>query len=500
MDDKVILKMENITKAFPGVKALNKVNFQLQKGEVHALVGENGAGKSTLMKCLIGIYKPTEGKIWYDGNYIEELDTRKALNIGISMIHQELSPIEHRTISENIWLGREPKTAIGLIDYKKMHEMTEQILKVVDLEENPRQIMKNLTVAKVQMIEIAKAISYDAKIIIMDEPTSALTEKEALQLFGIIKKLKEKGHSAIYISHKLDEIYTICDNVTVFRDGELIGSSAIKDLAVEEMIRMMVGREVNNLFPKQDCKIGEAVLEVQNLSSKGAFQDVSFVAKKGEILGFAGLVGSGRSQIMEAIFGVRKIHRGEIYISGKQVDVKNPVEAIRNKIAFLTEDRRTTGIFPMLSVRYNTICSNISRYRKKSGFLSYKKMNEDVEQYIQSIRIKTPSAGTAIQNLSGGNQQKVLIARWLLTSPEILILDEPTRGIDVGAKAEIYNLISMLAAQGKCIIMISSELPEIIGMSDRVVVMHEGKKSGELCKGELDQETLMMYATGKMSN
>ncbi len=496
METREILRMENITKTFPGVRALKSVNFKLNSGEVHALVGENGAGKSTLMKCLIGIQPPTEGSIWYDGKTISHYDTEKALKMGISMIHQELSPIEHRTVSENIWLGREPVNRLGLIDYKKMHEMTEEILRVVDLNEKPTQLMKNLTVAKIQMIEIAKAISYDAKIIIMDEPTSALTDKEVAQLYTIIRRLKSENRSIIYISHKLDEIYEICDKVTVFRDGELIGSRDIKDIQVDEMIRMMVGREVSNLYPKKECQKGEVILEVENLSDGKEFFDVNFKAHRGEILGFAGLVGSGRTQIMETIFGARHKAGGSVKIKGREVDIKTPVDAIANGLALLTEDRRQTGIFPMLTVHYNTICSNIDKY-VKSGFLDYGMMDKDVEEYIKSINIKTPSSKALIQNLSGGNQQKVLIARWLLTQPDILILDEPTRGIDVGAKAEIYNLISELAAQGKCVIMISSELPEIIGMSDRVIVMHEGRISGELAREELDQEYLMTFATGK---
>ncbi len=496
MEVKEILKMEKITKTFPGVKALKAVDFTLRKGEVHALVGENGAGKSTLMKCLIGIHPQTSGKIWYDGRYIEHYNTEKALKFGISMIHQELSPIEHRTISDNIWLGREPKNRFGFIDYKQMHKQTKEILDMIDLDEDPKEIMKNLTVAKVQMIEIAKAISYDSKIIIMDEPTSALTTKETKQLYKIIRRLKAEGRSIIYISHKLDEIYEICEWVTVFRDGNLIGSKSIKDIKIDEMIKMMVGREVTNLYPRGQHEIGEVMLEVENLSNPRDFRNISFKAHKGEILGFAGLVGSGRTQIMEAIFGARMKTSGVIKIKGKKVDIKTPVDAIKNGLAFLTEDRRDTGIFPMLSVHYNIVCSHMNSYKNKLGFIDAKLMDKDVADYIESVSIKTPTSKTKIENLSGGNQQKVLIARWLLTSPEILILDEPTRGIDVGAKAEIYSLIYNLAASGKCVIMISSELPEIIGMSDRVIVMHEGDISGELMRDELDQETLVTYATG----
>lgn len=498
MEDLTLLKMESITKEFPGVKALKGVDFTLKKGEVHALIGENGAGKSTLMKCLIGIQHQTSGSIWYDGEYRKPYDTKQALAMGISMIHQELSPVENRTISENIWLGREPKNKIGFIDYKKMDNMTKEVLESIELSENPRELMKNLTVAKIQMIEIAKAISYDAKIIIMDEPTSALTDREVEQLYKVIRRLKSEGRSIVYISHKLDEIYTICDNVTVFRDGELIGSRSIDNIQIDEMISMMVGREVSNLYPKENVEKGDVILEVDNFSDGKNFKDISFKAYKGEILGFAGLVGSGRTQIMEALFGARNKTAGVVKINGKEVTIKSPVDAINNGLALLTEDRRMTGIFPMLSVRYNILCSNMKAYKNKLGFLRKTLMDKDVNECIESINIKTPSEKALIQNLSGGNQQKVLIARWLLTLPDILILDEPTRGIDVGAKAEIYSLISKLAARGKCVIMISSELPEIIGMSDRVVVMHEGKISGILQRDELSQELLMQYATGNI--
>lgn len=495
MEKKCLLRMENISKSFPGVQALKNVNLTVNEGEIHALVGENGAGKSTLMKCLIGIHPPTEGKIWFDGKYIENYDTRQALNMHISMIHQELSPVETRPISENIWLGREPKNALGLVDHKKMYDMTVEALKVIDMHEDPNTIMMDLTVAKKQMIEIAKAVSYDAKLIIMDEPTSALTDGEVEQLFKVMRKLKSEGRGIIYISHKLDEIYTICDTITVFRDGNLIGSKPASEMKMDEMIQMMVGREVEDLFPKVISVIGDTLLEVRNLNRSKEFEDISFSVKKGEILGFAGLVGAGRTQVMETIFGVRKKDSGQIFIKGKEVDIDHPIKAIRNGLALLTEDRRGTGIFPMLSVHYNMVCSNIDSY-KKGIFLDLKKMDKDVNTNIKSISIKTPTVETPIGNLSGGNQQKVLIARWLLNQPDILILDEPTKGIDVGAKAEIYNIISQLASTGKCVIMISSELPEILGMSDRVVVMHEGKISAILENKDLDQEIIMRYATG----
>lgn len=495
-ENKCLLKMENISKSFPGVQALKNVNLTVNEGEVHALVGENGAGKSTLMKCLIGIHPPTEGKIWFDGRYIENYDTRKALEMHISMIHQELSPVESRPIMENIWLGREPKNALGFVDHKKMYDMTVEALALIDMHEDPNILMKDLTVAKKQMIEIAKAVSYNAKLIIMDEPTSALTDGEVEQLFKVIRKLKSEGRGIIYISHKLDEIYTICDAITVFRDGNLIGSKPTSEMKMDEMIRMMVGREVEDLFPKVVSVIGDKLLEVKDFNKKGLFENISFSVRKGEILGFAGLVGSGRTEVMETVFGARKKDKGQVFINGKEVEIDHPIKAIHNGLALLTEDRRGTGIFPMLSVHYNMVCSNIDSY-KKGIFLDLKKMDKDVDANIKSISIKTPTPETPIGNLSGGNQQKVLIARWLLNQPDVLILDEPTKGIDVGAKAEIYNIISHLASAGKCVIMISSELPEILGMSDRIVVMHEGKINAILENKNLNQEIIMRYATGE---
>lgn len=495
-ENRCLLRMENISKSFPGVKALKNVNLTVDIGEVHALVGENGAGKSTLMNCLTGIYPQTEGKIWFDGRYIENYNTRQALAMHISMIHQELSPVETRPIMENIWLAREPKNKFGFVDHKKMYDMTKEALSLIDMHDDPNTLMKDLTVAKKQMVEIAKAVSYDAKLIIMDEPTSALTDAEVNQLFKVIRKLKSEGRSVIYISHKLDEIYEICDQITVFRDGNLIGSKPASQMKMDEMISMMVGREIEDLFPKVVSQIGETVLEVKNLTKKGFFENISFDVRRGEILGFAGLVGAGRTEVMETIFGARSADSGQIFINGEQVKIDHPMTAIKHGLALLTEDRRGNGIFPMLSVGYNMVCSNIGSY-KKGLFLDLKAMLADIQSNIKSISIKTPSIEAPIANLSGGNQQKVLIARWLLNQPDVLILDEPTKGIDVGAKAEIYNIISQMASVGKCVIMISSELPEILGMSDRVVVMHEGHINAILENKNLNQEIIMRYATGE---
>lgn len=498
-EDRNILEMKNIVKRFPGVQALKGVNLNVKYGEIHALLGENGAGKSTLVKCLIGIYQKTSGEILFEDECIDNYTTADALRLGISMIHQELSPIEHRSIMENIWLGREPKTKLGLVDHKKMYEMTKEVLKRIDLDEDPKTLMADLPVAKIQMIEIAKAISYDAKLIIMDEPTSALTNKEIEQLFIIMRKLKEEGKSIIYISHKLEEIFTICDTITVYRDGEYIGTERVSDIDTPTLIKMMVGRNVNELYPKVKCDIDDIKLEVNNLASEGAFKGVSFNVRKGEIFGVAGLVGSGRTELIETLFGLREKTYGQIKIDGKEVDIRNPQEAKGRKMALLTEDRRLNGIFPMLTVFQNITIANLSRYKNKFRLFNHKEAIRDVNEYIESIQIKTPSIYQRMENLSGGNQQKVLVARWLMTSPEILIMDEPTRGIDVGAKAEIYKLIGILAEQGKSVILVSSELPEVMGMSDRIMVMHEGRVAGILNNSkDLTQEEIMHYATGQI--
>lgn len=493
-----LLEMKDIVKTFPGVKALKGVNLKVRPGEVHALVGENGAGKSTLMKCLIGIQEPTSGEIIFDGETRRIPNTKYALDMGISMIHQELNPVLYRPIMENIYLGREPKNKLGLIDHKKMYDDAKELLASIGMYDDPRTIMETLTVAKMQMIEIAKAVSYDAKLIIMDEPTSALTEKEVGELFTIIRQLKAQNRSIIYISHKLDEIYEITDMVTVFRDGEYIGTEATATLPVDKMIKMMVGREVTDMYSKATCEKGDVILEVKNLSNRKLFRDISFEVRKGEILGFAGLIGSGRTEVMETIFGIRHKTGGEVFIHGKKMDINSPRDAIDAGMAMLTEDRRGTGIFSILSVQDNMSVVHLGAFLNKLGLINYKKLNESCFEYRDSIRIKTPSLKQQIQFLSGGNQQKVLVARWLMSQPEILILDEPTRGIDVGAKAEIYKLIEMLANMGKCIIMVSSELPEVMGMSDRIVVMHEGSITGILDnyeEGALTQEEIMSYAT-----
>ena len=490
-----ILEMKNITKEFPGVKALKGVNLSVRPGTVHTLMGENGAGKSTLMKCLIGIQRPTSGEIIYDGKQVEFTSPAQALEAGISMIHQELSPVPERPVCENLWLGRLPMKNKFMVDHKKMVSDAQELFDRLGLDLDPTEKMGNLTVAKMQMVEIAKAVSWNSKIVIMDEPTSAITESEVEHLFKIIEDLKKKNVAIIYISHKMDEIFRISDDITVYRDGEYVTTDRAANLDVDKVITLMVGRKMGNIFPKVDCPIGETVLKVENLSSGKAFRNVSFELHKGEILGFAGLVGAGRTEVVETIFGMRNKTGGKIFKNGVELDIRNPADAIRNKIGLLTEDRRGNGIVGLQSVGVNTILANIKQY----GFvLNKKKMREDAMHYSQALKVKTPSLDALIMNLSGGNQQKVLVGRWLLTDPDILIVDEPTRGIDVGAKSEIHSLITQLAGEGKAIIMISSELPEVMGMSDRICVMHEGELTGIIDRKDFDSDLIMKYATGKM--
>ena len=491
MSNEYILEMTDIVKEFPGVRALKGVKLKVRPGTVHTLMGENGAGKSTLMKCLIGIYKRTSGKIIFDNKEVEFNNTLQAMNAGISMIHQELSPVLERSVCDNVWMGREPRKGL-IIDHKKMRQDSLALFEKLGLDLDPDEKMGNLTVAKMQMVEIAKAVSYNSKIVIMDEPTSALTESEVEHLYRIIDDLKSKNVAIIYISHKMDEIFRISDDITVYRDGEYVASDKADNLDSDKVISLMVGREVAEIFPKVECPIGDTILKVENLSSGRAFHNVSFELHRGEILGFAGLVGAGRTEIVETIFGIRRKTQGKIYIDNQEVTIKSSRDAIENGIALLTEDRRGNGIVGLLSVKDNTILANLRKY----GFpLNHKKIDTDAAEYKEKLSVKTPSLDTPIMNLSGGNQQKVLVARWLLTNPDILIVDEPTRGIDVGAKAEIHSLVSQLASEGKAIIMISSELPEVMGMSDRVLVMHEGVMSGILDRWEATSERIMQYAT-----
>ncbi len=488
------LEAEGISKFFPGVKALDNVSLRVRPGTVHALMGENGAGKSTLMKCLIGIYRPDKGSIRVKGEPVEFTDTMDALRSGISMIHQELNLVPHMTVAEIIWLGREPMK-YGFVDHGQLTRQTQALLDKLNIRLTADRLVGDLSIAAQQMVEIAKAVSWNADIVIMDEPTSALTEGEVAHLFTIIRDLRAQGKAIIYISHKMDEIFAITDEISVFRDGTWVGSKNTTEFTRQSLITQMVGRELTQLFPKFNNTIGEEVLTVRNLTRQGVFHDVSFSVRRGEILGVAGLVGAGRSEVMESLFGMERFDSGEVLIDGAPVTIDSPSVAIEKGMALLTEDRKKSGLFLVLSVLENMSIVKMPEYIGKSGFVQHVKMAEDCMEQIRRLNIKTPTMDQIINNLSGGNQQKVLIARWLLAQPKILILDEPTRGIDVGAKAEIYHLISELANRGVAVIMVSSELPEILGMSDRVMVMHEGRITGILEKDEADQETILSLAS-----
>lgn len=498
-----LLEMNNIVKEFPGVKALDRVTLKVRPGSVHALMGENGAGKSTLMKCLFGIYKHDAGEILLNGEPIQNDSSKDALDRGIAMIHQELHPVKYRNVMENMWLGRFPLKNYGivkLVDEKKMYNDTKELFKSLNLDIDPKVKVENLSVSIVQQMEIAKAVSYNAKIIIMDEPTSSLTETEVEHLFKVIRDLKAKGVSIIYISHKMEEILQISDEVTIMRDGTLVGTWKAEELTTDLIIKKMVGRDLTNRFPVRENVPGEVVLKVEGLTSpfKKCFKNISFELRKGEILGIGGLVGAQRTELVEAIFGLRSVESGEIFINGERVKISSSIDAKKHKIALLTEERRVTGIFPLLSVLENTVIANIDKYVNKFGLLDEDKRKDDTKKSIEMLKVKTPSSKTLIQNLSGGNQQKVLLAKWLLTDPDILILDEPTRGIDVGAKFEIYTIISQLAKEGKSIIMISSEMPELLGMSDRVMVMCEGHLSGIIDGKSATEEVVMQLAAKYM--
>lgn len=502
MQEKYRLKVSNMSKSFPGVKALDKVQLEVRPGSVHALIGENGAGKSTLMKCLFGLYHPEEGTIELDGEKVDVSDPNMALKLGISMIHQELNPIPYRNVIDNIWVGRFEKKG-PVVDEVKMKEMTENLLKDLEFDIPADTLARNLSVSQLQAIEIAKAVSYDAKVIIMDEPTSSLTVAETKHLFKIINRLKSEGRSIIYISHKLEEIFEVADEISVMRDGQYVGKWAIKDITIDELIHQMVGRNMEERFPPaEDTVQRDVILKVENFTSaeEHSFESISFELHKGEILGIGGLVGAQRTELVEAIFGLRKITSGTLTMNGKRIQNDTPQDAIKNKFALLTEERRATGIIPMLSVWDNTLAV---AYRKMAdnviGFINKKKIGKDVDRVCKDLDVRMASTDTLIKNLSGGNQQKVLVGRWLLADCDILILDEPTRGVDVGAKYEIYKIMRDLVKKGKAIIMVSSEMPELLGMSDNIMIMCEGKLSGILRQNEATQVEVMKYAT-KFSN
>ena len=495
------LEMRGVVKTFPGVKALDNAQLKLRPGTVHALMGENGAGKSTLMKCMFGIYKMNEGEIYYEGQKVTISDPLAALSMGISMVHQELQPIPERSVAENIFVGRYPmKKLLGFIpvvDHKKMYEETERVLKEVRMNFDPKQKLGSLSVSQMQSVEIAKAVSNDCKVLILDEPTSSLTAHEVEALFRIIEDLKAKGVSIVYISHKMDEILRISDEVTIMRDGKYIGTWDAKELTTDKIITQMVGRELTNLYPARENVPGDVVLEVKDFTSihPRSFRNVNFQLRKGEILGVGGLVGAQRTELMEGIFGIRAHTTGTITYKGQELKISRPRDAITKSVALLTEDRRATGILGVLSIADNVSIASLDKYLMGGIMLNDRKIEELVQENVKKLSIKTPSSKTQIQSLSGGNQQKVLISRWLANDPDILILDEPTRGIDVGAKYEIYCIIAELAKQGKSIIMISSEMGELIGMSDRIMVMCEGRVTGFVDGKDATQENIMELAT-----
>jgi inositol transport system ATP-binding protein len=490
-----LLEVDDVRKEFPGVVALDNVKFKLKRGTVHALMGENGAGKSTLMKIVAGIYTPDSGSFKLRGQDIQLKNPLDALENGIAMIHQELNLMGPMTVAENIWIRREPTNRLGFINHGEMQRRTEELFTRLNIDIDPTVEVRSLSVANRQMVEIAKAVSFNSDVLIMDEPTSALTEREVDHLFRIIRALKAEGKGIIYITHKMSELFEIADEVSVFRDGKYIATKPSSELTRDEIIRMMVGRDITQMFPKLTVPIGEVVLSVENLTLKGIFKDVSFNVRAGEILGIAGLVGSGRSNIAETIFGVSPASSGTISINGKQVKMSSPSVAMANGMAFLTEDRKETGCFLLLDIQENTQMAVLQNKYVKYGFVQQAALAKDSADMANTLRVRTPDMQEPIINLSGGNQQKVLISRWLLTKPRILILDEPTRGIDVGAKAEIHRLVSELAKDGVAVIMISSEMPEVLGMSDRIMVIHEGRVTGFLNRDEADQVKIMELAS-----
>ena len=495
MQQNVLLKMEGISKSFPGVKALDKVSLEVHAGTVHALMGENGAGKSTLMKCLFGIYSKDEGRIYLDGREVNFKNSKEALENGVAMVHQELNQALKRSVMDNIWLGRYPTIGGIAVNERKMYKDTTAVFEELGIKVDPRRIMSTMPVSQRQMVEIAKAVSYNSKVIVFDEPTSSLTEEEVEHLFKIINMLRSRGVAIIYISHKMAEIKRISDTITIMRDGKWVATEPAANLEMNDIIRLMVGRELTNQFPPKTNTPGEVYLKVEGITGMyNHLRDVSFEARRGEILGLAGLDSSGRTETLESIFGVRTRKEGTITLDGKPCLNRNSGESIKNGFALLTEERRATGIFGILSVKDNTVISSLGRHKRFGIYLSEKSQREDTQRYIDAMRTKTPSQDTKIRSLSGGNQQKVIIGRWLLTDPEVLLLDEPTRGIDVGAKYEIYQLILDLANQGKTVVMVSSEMPELLGVCDRIVVMSGGRVAGEVDARNTTQEQIMTLA------
>jgi methyl-galactoside transport system ATP-binding protein len=490
-----LLQIVQVSKSFAGVKALDKVSLNVRQGTIHSLMGENGAGKSTLMKCLFGIYTADSGEFILKGKKVSFANAKQAMDNGVSMVHQELNQVHTRSVMENIWLGRFPGFPPIYVSHKKMYQATLDIFKNLDIQIDPKAIISTLSVSQRQMVEIARAVSHKSRIIVFDEPTSSLTEVEVEHLFRIINNLQDQGCAIIYISHRMNEILRISDEVSVMRDGKLVDTSLAADLTTDKIITKMVGRKLNNVFPPKDNFPGQVVFKVEGLTAQYRnLQNVSFELRKGEILGVAGLVGSGRTEILEGIFGLATIKSGKIYKNGAEIKTSKPHRAMKQGFAMVTEERRATGIFSILNVRDNITVANIKKYKQIHLYISNKKISADAEWAIKTLKIKTPGQRTLIRSLSGGNQQKTIFGRWLLTNPDILLLDEPTRGIDVGAKYEIYQLMIDLAKQGKSVVMVSSELEELLGVCDRIIVMSGGNKTGDLDARATDQEEIMALA------
>ena len=492
--EKYLLQINGISKSFPGVKALDNVSLNLRRGTIHSLMGENGAGKSTLMKCLFGIYSADSGEFIFEGRKVSFGNARQAMESGISMVHQELNQVHTRSVMENIWLGRFPAGLTG-INHTKMYNDTLAIFEDLNIPVNPKAIISSLSVSQRQMVEIAKAVSHNSKVIVFDEPTSSLTDVEVEHLFRIIFDLRDRGCGIIYISHRMNEILQISNDVTVMRDGKNVATSPASELTTEKIIAMMVGRELENVYPPKDNVPGEVVLKVEGLTALYQnLKDVSFELRRGEILGIAGLVGAGRTEILENLFGLATVKSGRVEKNGRAIYNKNSRRAKLNGFAMLTEERRTTGIFKVLDIRENTAIANLRNYRALGFYIGNRKMSDDTAWAISALKIKTPGQKTKINSLSGGNQQKVILGRWLLTNPDIFLLDEPTRGIDVGAKYEIYQIMIDLAREGRSVIMVSSELPELLGVCDRILVMSGGYLTGDVVARETSQEEIMTLA------
>ena len=494
-----LLEMNNITKTYVGVFALKDVTIKVKPGTVHALVGENGAGKSTLMKILAGEVQPNSGKIFFGGKEVSFSSRRAAIECGVSIIHQEMINVLDMTVAENLFLGREFRKKNGfIIDIKKMNLEAKKLLDMVNLDIPPNKKMRTLTVAQMQMCEIAKAISYNSKVFIMDEPTSAITESETEILFGLIKKLKSEGHSIIYISHKLEEIYTIADEISILRDGIKVAEFDSMEVPRKILVKNMVDRDVLDIYPKRENKIEDVALKVENLYQKSKFEDVSFEVHYGEIFGIAGLMGAGRTEIVEAIFGMTKLDSGDIYIDGKKKLINSPRKAIRSSIGLITDDRKLKGLIMPMNIKDNIVMTNFKAFSSSTmKFISWSKIKKEARKYVDILKIKTSDLEQKVEALSGGNQQKVVLSKWLIRDPDILIFDEPTRGIDIAAKMDFYNHISMLAESGKAVIFISSEMQEVVGMCNKVLVLHEGRVTGELTGEDITQEKIMHLATGE---